>query len=198
MCGIAGWYRRGGRPVARETIARQCDRIVHRGPDDSGDLVGRRFRLRHAPPLASSTSPAATSRSPRRTAAIRSSSTARSTTTSSCAASSARPGFAFRTQSDTETLLASFVHWRDDAWLRLEGMYAVAIWDHVGRTLTLARDPLGIKPLYLTQQNDGIAFASEIRALRVLPDIGSTSTSAPSTISSASAMCRSRVRSTGR
>jgi hypothetical protein len=78
-------------------------------------------------------------------------------------------GFTFRTRSDTETLLASFVHWQDDAWLRLEGMYAVALWDHVARTLTLARDPLGIKPLYLTQQNDGIAFASEIRALKVLP-----------------------------
>ncbi len=78
-------------------------------------------------------------------------------------------GFRFRTRSDTETLLASFVHWGDDAWLRLEGMYAVAVWDRVARSLTLARDPLGIKPLYLTQQHDGIAFASEIRALRVLP-----------------------------
>ena len=49
-------------------------------------------------------------------------------------------------------------------------MYAVAIWDHVERALTLARDPLGIKPLYLTEQSDGLAFASELRALRVLPE----------------------------
>ena len=49
-------------------------------------------------------------------------------------------------------------------------MYAVAIWDHADRSLTLARDPLGIKPLYLTQQNGVIAFASEIRALKVLPE----------------------------
>ena len=61
------------------------------------------------------------------------------------------------------------MHWGDDAWLRLEGMYAAAIWDHAARALTLARDPLGIKPLYLTEQNGGIAFASEIRALKVLP-----------------------------
>ena len=39
MCGIAGWYRRGRRPVARETVVAQCNRIVHRGPDDSGDLI---------------------------------------------------------------------------------------------------------------------------------------------------------------
>jgi asparagine synthase (glutamine-hydrolysing) len=36
MCGIAGWYRRGGTPVERDVVARQCDRIIHRGPDDSG------------------------------------------------------------------------------------------------------------------------------------------------------------------
>ena len=49
-------------------------------------------------------------------------------------------------------------------------MYAAAIWDKAERCLTLARDPLGIKPLYLTQQQGGLAFASEIRALRVLPE----------------------------
>src|SRR5712671_4407561 len=43
MCGIAGWYRRGGRPVARETVVTQCDRIVHRGPDDSGELIDADF-----------------------------------------------------------------------------------------------------------------------------------------------------------
>ena len=39
MCGIAGWYRRGGRPVAAEAVTRQCDTIVHRGPDDSGVFI---------------------------------------------------------------------------------------------------------------------------------------------------------------
>ena len=39
MCGIAGWYRRGGRPVAAEAVATQCDRLIHRGPDDAGLFV---------------------------------------------------------------------------------------------------------------------------------------------------------------
>ena len=78
-------------------------------------------------------------------------------------------GVEFRTHSDTETLLMAFVQWGDDAWVRLEGMFAAAIWDRQARRLTLARDPLGIKPLYLTMQRGGIAFASEIRALRALP-----------------------------
>jgi asparagine synthase (glutamine-hydrolysing) len=81
-----------------------------------------------------------------------------------------RAGVVFRTHSDTETLLAAFRHWGDAAWLKFEGMFAAAVWDRETRRLTLARDPLGIKPLYLTKQHGGIAFASEIRALRTLPD----------------------------
>jgi len=79
-------------------------------------------------------------------------------------------GYQFRTQSDTETVLASYVHWQDEAWVRLEGMYAAAVWDRHARILTLVRDPLGIKPLFYTCQNGGLAFASELRALRILLD----------------------------
>ncbi len=81
-----------------------------------------------------------------------------------------RSGIAFRTHSDTETLLLAFAQWGDEAWIRFEGMFAAAVWDREARRLTLARDPLGIKPLYLTKQHGGIAFASEIRALRTLPN----------------------------
>ena len=49
-----------------------------------------------------------------------------------------------------------------------EGMYAAAIWDRATRTLLLARDPLGIKPRCLTEQRDGLAFGSEIPALRAI------------------------------
>jgi asparagine synthase (glutamine-hydrolysing) len=81
-----------------------------------------------------------------------------------------RAGIVFRTHSDTETLLMAFAHWGDEAWIKFEGMFAAAVWDREARRLTLARDPLGIKPLYLTEQHGGLAFASEIRALRALPD----------------------------
>ena len=169
MCGIAGWYRRGERPVARETIAAQCDRIVHRGPDDSGHLVDRDFgfgmRRLSIIDVEGGHQPIATADG-RYSIVFNGEIYNHLDLRGELGAA----GFSFRTRSDTETLLASFVHWRDDAWLRLEGMYAAAIWDHAARTLTLARDPVGIKPLYLTQQHDGIAFASEIRALRALPE----------------------------
>jgi asparagine synthase (glutamine-hydrolysing) len=79
--------------------------------------------------------------------------------------------YSFRTDhSDTETILAAYLRWGDDVWPKLEGMYAVAIWDKLEKQLVLARDPIGIKPLFVTQQNDGLAFASEITALRALPE----------------------------
>jgi len=169
MCGIAGWYRRGGRPVPQEAIASQCDRLISRGPDDAGYLTDGDFgfgmrRLSiidieggHQPIL-----------SPDGRYAI----VFNGEIVNHPALRRELEGsYAFQTDhSDTETVLAAFTRWGDDAWLKLEGMYAVAIWDKLTKTLTLARDPVGIKPLFFTEQGGGLAFASEITALRELPD----------------------------
>jgi asparagine synthase (glutamine-hydrolysing) len=168
MCGIAGWYRRSARIVAREVIAKQCESIYHRGPDDCGYLTDGDFgfgmRRLSIIDIAGGHQPITTPDG--RYSIVFNGEIYNHL---ELRAALDRVGYRFQTRSDTETLLACFVHWRDDAWLRFEGMYAVAIWDHLTRTLTLARDPLGIKPLYVTQQQGGIAFASELRALRVLP-----------------------------
>lgn len=80
-------------------------------------------------------------------------------------------GHQFHTDTDTEVLLASFSQWGPDCLLRLNGMFAFAIWDNGERTLTLARDHVGIKPLYyliLPAQNaerPGLVFASEAKAI---------------------------------
>jgi len=167
MCGIAGWYRRKGRSISRNVIAEQCAHLVHRGPDDAGYLVDDDFgfgmrRLSiidvehgHQP----ITSPDGRYSIICNGEIVNHLDLRREL----------EGGFQFRTRSDIETLLAGFLKWGEDVWLRLEGMYAAAIWDHLTRTLTLARDPLGIKPLFYTEQQGGIAFASEISALRVIP-----------------------------
>jgi asparagine synthase (glutamine-hydrolysing) len=79
-------------------------------------------------------------------------------------------GHRFATQSDTEILVHAWEEWGEDALNELQGMFAFALLDLRQRYATapilfLARDPLGIKPLYYTQTPDGFAFASEVRAL---------------------------------
>lgn len=79
-------------------------------------------------------------------------------------------GAAFQTRSDTEVLLAAVEQWGVVATLpRLRGMFAFAIWDIQERQLWLARDRLGIKPLYFWKGKEGIAFASEVRAFHCFP-----------------------------
>src|SRR5579872_3357199 len=75
-------------------------------------------------------------------------------------------GTVFRSRSDTEVALEAWCTWRDAAWSRLNGMFAIAIWDRRARRLHLARDRFGIKPLYILRNDTQLAFASEIKALR--------------------------------
>ena len=80
-------------------------------------------------------------------------------------------GHRFRTETDTEVLLTAFAEWGPSCLSRLNGMFAFGVWDHQERTLTLARDRVGIKPLYyarVTSENgtgDSFLFASEIKGI---------------------------------
>ena len=80
-------------------------------------------------------------------------------------------GCAFRSRSDTEVLLAAYAQWGAEALNRLVGMFAFGVLDLQRRTLFLARDFFGIKPLYYWIRPDALAFASEIKALLELPGV---------------------------
>ena len=81
-------------------------------------------------------------------------------------------GYAFRTRSDTEVLLAGYAQWGDAMLDRLNGMFAIALWDDRERRLLLARDRVGIKPLYYAALPAGVlAFGSEPKALLALPEV---------------------------
>lgn len=86
-------------------------------------------------------------------------------------------GWAFRSASDTEVILAAYDRWGDDCVSHLRGMFAFAIWDERKQRLFAARDRFGIKPFYYTEQDGTLFFASEAKALLpLLPEIRTDST----------------------
>ena len=76
-------------------------------------------------------------------------------------------GYVFRTNSDTEVILAAYAAWGTACLNRLNGIFAFAIWDTQQRTLLLARDHLGVKPLLYHADSQGVRFSSELKALLV-------------------------------
>ncbi len=78
-------------------------------------------------------------------------------------------GYIFKGYSDTEVILGAFDEWGiANSLCKFNGMFAIAVWDIEGRTLTLARDRLGEKPLYYGWLSDRFAFASELKALKAI------------------------------
>ncbi|HEX3642944.1 MAG TPA: asparagine synthase (glutamine-hydrolyzing), partial [Ktedonobacteraceae bacterium] len=80
-------------------------------------------------------------------------------------------GHTFRTQSDTEVLLHAYVEWGEACVGRLNGMFAFGLWDDYKQQLLLARDHLGLKPLYYAQRGSAILFGSELKALLAHPRV---------------------------
>ena len=76
-----------------------------------------------------------------------------------------RSGSRFVSHSDTEVLLKAYAHWGDGCLAKFRGMFAFALWDARQHRLFIARDPMGIKPLYYAQAGEFFLFASEVRAL---------------------------------
>ncbi len=82
-----------------------------------------------------------------------------------------KQGYRFQTGTEMETILYAYREWGIDCLRLLEGMFAFALWDRKKRELLLARDRTGIKPLFYYKQNDGLAFASELKPLLLVPGL---------------------------
>jgi len=80
-------------------------------------------------------------------------------------------GHRFRTHTDTEVILAAFLQWDVACFARLRGMFAIALWSERRRRLVLARDRVGIKPLFFTRRGQDLYFASELKAIFAHPEL---------------------------
>ena len=172
MCGICGKLNfQKGAAVKPALIREMMDTIRHRGPDDEGLHIASEVGLGFSAALDHRPSEAATSRSRTRTARSGLSSTVRSTITASCVNFLLSKGHIFKTQTDTEVIVHLYEELGPQCLEKFRGMFAFAIWDENTKTLFLARDRVGIKPLYYSLIDNSIVFASEIKAILADPAI---------------------------
>jgi asparagine synthase (glutamine-hydrolysing) len=80
-------------------------------------------------------------------------------------------GHKFRTRTDTETILRGFLEWDTQCFSRLRGMFAIALWTQSQKRLVLARDRMGIKPLYIARRGEDLLFGSELKTIFIHPEV---------------------------
>ncbi len=189
MCGIAGIALNpgGSLPDLPERLASMAQAMAHRGPDDQGvfvtpngraGLANRRLAIRDLSPAGHM--PMASD-----DGAVWISYNGEIYNADALRRELETLGFQFHSHSDTEVILRGYAAWGVQAVTRLRGMFALALLDlrpSAGGRLLLARDPMGIKPLYYAQTEAGWLFASELKALQasglVSAEISPTSVSA--------------------
>ncbi|MGA3201128.1 MAG: asparagine synthase (glutamine-hydrolyzing) [Bryobacteraceae bacterium] len=168
ICGIVNFDH--SETVDPAIVAKMTRTLVHRGPDDDGLFVegqaGLGFRRLSIIDLSGGRQPIFNEDGSMAIIFNGEIYNYRDLAAKLCAA-----GHTFKTRSDTETILHAYEQYGDDCVLHLRGMFAFAIWDRRRRRLLMARDRLGIKPLYYYRNARFLAFASEIKALLEIPGV---------------------------
>jgi len=169
LCGICGIYKPTDKPADRALLERMCSVMQHRGPDGAGTYMAGGIGLGH-----------------RRLSIIDVDGGSQPMTNEDKTIHIVfngeiynfielrkvleKDGHIFATRSDTEVIIHAYEKWGKECVRHFNGMFAFALWDAGRRELFLARDHLGIKPLYYTSVGTCVLFASEIKALIQHPD----------------------------
>jgi asparagine synthase (glutamine-hydrolysing) len=171
MCGISGIVNLDpGNPVSAQTLARMSRSLAHRGPNGQGEFLDHNVGLAHrrlsiidlaggAQPMYNEDESVVTVFN------------GEIYNFGDLTARLLARGHRFRTRSDTEAIVHAWEEFGESSVDHFRGMFAIALWDRKARKLFLARDRLGVKPLYYYQGPGIFAFASEIKALLEIPSV---------------------------
>lgn len=166
MCGIAGILalRSGGRPPAIEELGRMAAALRHRGPDESGLYRSAPAGLAHARlsivDLASGQQPLSNE-----DGTLWVVFNGEIYNWGELRAELEQKGHRFRTRCDTEVIVHAFEAWGEDSFERYNGEFAIALWDERANALVLARDGMGVRPVYVCEHGGRLYFASEVKAI---------------------------------
>lgn len=171
MCGIAGWINfRENISDNITSVEKMTDKLEKRGPDNSGFYTEENAILGH-----------------RRLVIVDAEGGAQPMTrykgghkyvlvyngelynTDEVRDDLIKLGYKFESYSDTEVLLVAYMEWGEEALKHINGIYAFGVWNQDEKSLFLARDPLGVKPLFYSLKNNNLLFASQIKALLAHP-----------------------------
>lgn len=170
MCGISGIHRRDGSTPDPSALAAMGASIAHRGPDDDGHLalpgVGFAFRRLSIIDLEGGHQPI-----PNEDRSVWVQLNGEIYNYRELRAQLLGTGHVFATDSDTEVIVHGYEEWGLGVLDRLNGMFGLAIWDHPNQKLVLARDHLGIKPVYHHDDGRCLRFGSEMRAILADPAV---------------------------
>lgn len=171
MCGITGWVDWKDDLTGQGQILQQMmDTMAARGPDAEGQWLSNHVALGHR--RLAVVDPLGGAQPMRRERAGKSyviTYNGELYNTLELRHELAGRGFEFNSHSDTEVLLVSYLEWGPECVERLNGIFAFAIWDESAEALFMARDRLGVKPLFYTPKDNSLIFASELKALFLHP-----------------------------
>ncbi|MFW5780351.1 MAG: asparagine synthase (glutamine-hydrolyzing), partial [Bacillota bacterium] len=167
MCGIAGWINFDPNITKEQSVInRMFETLKNRGPDESDVYAGEEALLMHSRLIVID---------PEGGKQPMTIQTAEDTftivyngelyNTDKIREKLVNIGYSFRGYSDTEVILTAFAHWKEKCVEFFNGIFAFGIWQHKRKRLFLARDRIGVKPLFFYRYKDGILFASEIKTL---------------------------------
>jgi asparagine synthase (glutamine-hydrolysing) len=173
MCGICGIVNTDReRPIDTGLLTRMRDTLVHRGPDDAGIHISPGCGLAHRRLSIIDLSPDGVQPLSNEDGTIWITFNGEIYNYPELRKELEARGHKFRSRTDTETVIHLYEELGPECVHRLRGMFAFAIWDERDRTLVLARDRVGIKPLYYSSSDDTLVFGSELRALLQHPTVG--------------------------
>ena len=171
MCGIAGLLKPPGQTVRPEELAAMARALSHRGPDDEGFYSDGNLGFAHRRLAILDLSPAGRQPMSNEDGSVWVAYNGQLYGFRPLRERLQASGHRFRSHTDTEVLVHLYEEKGDALVEEIDGMFAFALWDSRRRRLLLARDRLGIKPLFYARRGEDVCFASELSALTVLPGV---------------------------
>ncbi|MEW6497562.1 MAG: asparagine synthetase B, partial [Cyanobacteriota bacterium] len=171
MCGISGKVNFKQEVVDRAAIAKMCQRLVHRGPDDEGIYTSLHIGLGQRRLSIIDLSSRAVAPLPNEDGTIWVTFNGEIYNFQELKAELTEKGHIFRTATDTEVIVHLYEEYGTQCLSKMRGMFAFAVWDSNHKRLFAARDRLGKKPFFYTKTSTSFLFGSELQAILAAPEV---------------------------